>query len=529
MRKKPRLLILTLFILAAALNITNAHGQAGSLNVSVDQILYNRFPVLEARVSVLDLQGFPILGLTENDFLITEDGRPVGDFQVKPYQHRDEALAVVLAIDTSGSMRSSAKPSPMDNAIAAAQAFIAQLSPQDQVGVITFADSVEVLTPLTSNKAGLDATLETLEAKGATAINDAIVEAVNMLQNRAERRAIILLTDGKPEGTQTFSFDQALSHASNRAIPIYPIGFGSVDQNQLKRLAELTGGAEQIQPDSATLDDAFSSILNIFREKYLFEITSSIPPDNQEHELVIGLNYQGASQKGQEKFIAREPVQVSIESPDEGDIISETINIDVVVDMLNPISQVDFFIDDELAESLNSEPFVFYWDTTRSVTGEHVIRVAASDQMGFSAEDSRNVVIELQRNDWIFWLIGIVVLIALAIFLSLGLRRRQAPPAAARKAVLVEIEGLQIGKHWPLDAEETSLGRRLADNDIGLKGTNASRNHAIIQRTREGYIASCLKSANPLIINDEKVERAKLEDGDVIKMGESTFRFEYQG
>jgi len=395
--------------------------------------------------------------------------------------------------------------------------------------VIAFADSVEVITPLTSDKAGLNAALDALEAGGATAMNDAIVEADNLLQNRAERRVIILLTDGKPEGDQTFTFDQALSHASNRAIPIYPIGFGSVDKNQLKRLAELTGGAEQIQPDSAALDDAFSSILAIFREKYLIEVTSGMAPDQQEHELVIELNYQGTAQKGQGKFIARQPVLVSIESPAEEDIVSETVDIDVMVDVLNPLSQVDFFIDDELVQSLTSGPFVYAWDTTQSVTGEHVIRVAASDQMGFTAEDARNVVIELQRNDWIFWLIGIVVLIALSIFLSLGLRRRQAPPSAVRKAVLVEIEGLQIGKNWPLDAEETSLGRRLADNDIGLKGANASRNHAIIQRTREGYLASCLKSANPLIINDEKVERAKLEDGDVIKMGESTFRFEYRG
>ena len=529
MRKKTRLAAFILFILAAAFNLTSAQGQAGSIQVNVDQVLYNRFPVLEARVSVLDVQGFPILGLTESDFFISEDGLPAANFKVKAYQHSDEALAVVLAIDTSGSMRSSAKPSPMDNAIAAAQSFIAQLSPQDQVGVITFADSVEVLTPLTSDKAGLETALQALEARGATAMNDAIVEAVNLLQNRSERRVIILLTDGKPEGEQTFTFDQALGHASNRAIPIYPIGFGSVDQNQLKRLAELTGGAEQIQPDSETLDDAFSSILNIFREKYLIEITSGIHPDNQEHELTIGLNYQGAAQTGQGNFIARQPVEVSIESPLEEDVVSETVSIGVKVDALNPLRQVDFFIDDELVESLTGEPFVFAWDTTQSVTGEHVIRVAASDQMDFSGEAVRNVVIELQRSDWIFWLIGIVVLIALAIVLSLGLRRRQVPPAAARKAVLVEIEGLQIGKNWPLDAEETSLGRRQAENDIGLKGTSASRNHAIIQRTREGYIASCLKSANPLIINDEKVERAKLVEGDLIKLGESTFRFEYRG
>lgn len=532
MKQKTRVMSIWICLVLLSLFFQSAQGQStsSSISVSIDEIFFNRFPLIESYISITDIQGFPVMNLTENDFLITEDGKPIDDFSIEPYQSTEETLAVVIAIDTSGSMKSSTQPSPMDNSVAAAKEFIAQLNPQDYVGVITFADEVDILVELTNDKSRIPSQLDELVPNGSTAIHDAIVSAINMLQNRSERRAIILLTDGKEDRPHLYTFDQALALATSRAIPIYPVGFGSVDENQLKKLAEVTGGAEQIQPDSDMLNEAFINILNVFRQKYHILMTSNIKPDELEHDLLIGVNYQGGYQSGSARFTARQPVIVKITSPAaDKQMLSGEVVIDAMVDALNPIRSVDFFFDDELIQSSKSAPFTAALDSTQFGTGMHTIRVMAEDELGFSDEVVREITIELQRNDWIFWLVGIVVLIALAIFVSLGLRRRQAPPAVARKAVLVEIEGLNIGKAWPLDKDETTLGRKVADNDIGLKGTSASRNHAIIQRTRIGYIASCLKSANPLIVNDEKVERATLQDGDVLKMGESTFRFEYRG
>jgi VWFA-related protein len=525
--KKGLFLFLFLF---SFLLIGNVFAQSAAYQVAVDSIQNNHFPRLDAFVSVLDVQGFPIAGLDASNFAITEDGLPAADFQVTPYTNIEETLAVVLVIDTSGSMKSSRKPSPLDNSVSAAQNFLLQLGAQDLAGLISFADIVTVHSELTLDKAGLSASLAGLEAVGSTAMNDAIVAAIDMLKNRAERRAIILLTDGKPEGNQVFTYDQALAHASNYKVPIYPIGFGSVDKNQLTRLAEVTGGSVQVQPDSNLLSEAFEAILSIFREKYLFQVNSGIVPDNLEHDLEITVKYQGGEEKAFGVFIARDPVIVTVTEPKEGASLSGTVKVNTEVDSLNQLDRVEIFEDDMLLATLATPPFIYDWDTSKLVTGNHELVVKAYDTEGFNNTKTVNVIVELQRQDWIFWLIGLVMLVAAALFVSLGLRRKKAVvPKGARKAQLIETAGLAPGASWPLDKLSTKLGRTAGKNDIPLSGISASREHAVIERTQSGYVISTLNPENPLVINQLKTQQHTLIHGDVIELGESQFRFEMIG
>ena len=518
------LIVLILFSISAS----TVSSSISAYQVSIDSIAYNKFPQLETFVSVIDQEGFPVLGLNDQDILIKEDSVINNHFQISPYSNDDEKLAVAILIDTSSSMDSSKSPTHLDNAIAAAQGFIGKLSSQDLVAVITFSDNVNVLSELTDNKVAVSSRLNSLKPDGATAMNDAIIKALDMLKSRSERKAIILITDGEPYGDQLYTFDQAFAQASISKIPIYPIGFGDVNKDQLMKLADATGGSEQIKPNSDAVSEAFDSILGVFREKYLLIVQSNILPDNKEHDLEIFVNYQGGTQSADEKFIARYPVIVKIQSLKDGDTVNGEKNIVADVDGLNAISKVSLIVDGNQLQAKKFPPFDFKWDTTDYATGRHDVKVVAEDELGFTNEDNVSVLVELQRQDWIYWLLGLIVLIALAIFIPLGLKRKQTIPQAARKALLYELEGLQVGHEWPLDQTETRLGRRVAENDIGLKGLNASRSHALIQRTRTGYYISCLNSDNPLIINGEKKEHTTLREGDILELGESTFRFEYR-
>lgn len=517
------------FLMICSLPIFTAAAQTDSYQVSIDSLAYNKFPQLDTYLSVLDVQGFPITGLGESNFIVMEDGLAVDDFSVSQYTNTDETLAIVLVIDTSGSMDSSKEPSPLDNAIEAAKDFVSKLSDQDLVAVVAFSDEVNVLSTLSSDKSSIPSLLDSLDADGATAMNDAVVESINILKNSAERRAIILITDGKPEGDQVYTFDQAFAHASNYKIPIYPIGFGAVDENQLKRLADATGGSEQVKPDSLALGSAFDSILGIFRQQYYLKFDSALSPDNQQHELVVSVNYQGATQTAKDKFIARKPVMVSIDSPASEETLNGEVQVMASVDSLNTCTGVNFYVDDDLVQNSTQAPYVYSWDTTASVTGNHTLKVKAVDEYGFSDEAVLDVVVELQRQDWLYWLIGLVVLIAAALFISLGLRRRKIPPKAVQKAVLIEVEGHQPGAEWALDREEINLGRLAAENDIHLKGKQASRKHAKIEKTAKGYVITTRKRENPLIVNGQSTLQATLKENDTIKLGESVFRFEYKG
>jgi hypothetical protein len=125
--------ILNAILMLAALcglAVVPAFAQGGPL-VVINQTLTEQFPQVVAYVSVIDPSGLAIPGLTEADFSIAEDGRPVAPFTVTP--SRDEGIQVILAMDASGSMLSG---SALRDARAAAAAFVSQMTDRDRAAVL---------------------------------------------------------------------------------------------------------------------------------------------------------------------------------------------------------------------------------------------------------------------------------------------------------------------------------------------------------------------------------------------------------
>ncbi|UCH83009.1 MAG: FHA domain-containing protein [Candidatus Latescibacterota bacterium] len=84
--------------------------------------------------------------------------------------------------------------------------------------------------------------------------------------------------------------------------------------------------------------------------------------------------------------------------------------------------------------------------------------------------------------------------------------------------VLVLTKGPGAGKKLPLLPMTMTLGRE-HDNNIELKDTNVSRYHARISFERGEYVIEDLEGSSGTWVNGEKIERAALSPGDVIKTG----------
>ena len=200
-------------LLLCSISATDAPLLTNSFQISIDSLANNKFPQLDAYLSVLDVQGFPITGLGKDNFVVSEDGLAISDFNISEYSNSDEALAIVLAIDTSGSMDSSKSPSPMENAVEAAKDFVSKLGPQDFVAVVTFSDEVKILSELSNDKSRISSDLDGLEPGGATAINDAIVESINILKIDPSEEQLSSLPMVSPMGIRfTHSIRHLLMH-----------------------------------------------------------------------------------------------------------------------------------------------------------------------------------------------------------------------------------------------------------------------------------------------------------------------------
>jgi two-component system, cell cycle response regulator len=99
----------------------------------------------------------------------------------------------------------------------------------------------------------------------------------------------------------------------------------------------------------------------------------------------------------------------------------------------------------------------------------------------------------------------------------------QAPQRNA--ASLIQYNGSNLGKRIPLREARTVVGRT-PEAHLFVNEASVSRQHAAISSSAGGYEIEDLGSSNGSFINDVKVTaKAKLKDGDMIRLGTILFRF----
>jgi chromosome segregation ATPase len=94
--------------------------------------------------------------------------------------------------------------------------------------------------------------------------------------------------------------------------------------------------------------------------------------------------------------------------------------------------------------------------------------------------------------------------------------------AANRSAELIRIDGEQT-KTYVL-AKRTRIGRAAAC-ELRVDCSSVSRHHAIVVVGPRDTIIEDLNSTNGVLVNDRKVTRHALSDGDVLTIGETQFRY----
>ena len=107
---------------------------------------------------------------------------------------------------------------------------------------------------------------------------------------------------------------------------------------------------------------------------------------------------------------------------------------------------------------------------------------------------------------------------------------RELRLAAARKIghlVVVTSPALDEESEVPLNAEPLTVGRD-GENDVPLPGDSfASAAHARFDPRADGVWLEDVGSTNGTYVNGVKLKRPKrLEPGDIVKIGETDFRFE---
>src|SRR5204862_2949815 len=159
---------------------------------------------------VTDARGRLVRNLKKEDFKLYEDGieRPIASFNIEKIEGAPRPVAIVFAIDLSGSMT----PDEVDRVSDAMREFSRRLAEHPAVfALMTFGMHVKTIQSLTSDREKLEHAFERLshEPNGmSTHAYDAVDDAVRMLarhapltkQHQMVKRAVVVITDGFPVG-----------------------------------------------------------------------------------------------------------------------------------------------------------------------------------------------------------------------------------------------------------------------------------------------------------------------------------------
>jgi len=97
-------------------------------------------------------------------------------------------------------------------------------------------------------------------------------------------------------------------------------------------------------------------------------------------------------------------------------------------------------------------------------------------------------------------------------------------PKGAGQACLVIMTGAEMGRRIDLTHEEVSIGRS-DDCTVCVNSDLVSRRHAVVNRVLGHFIVVDLKSTNGTFINDARIERAELKDGDLLRTGKTVLKY----
>jgi Ca-activated chloride channel family protein len=270
--------------------------------------------------TVIDRDGRLVTTLTKDQFEVRDDGKPQ---TLTLFDNTPQPIRLVVMLDVSGSMEGN-----LELLRAASEALFARLRPDDLARLGSFGQDVKISPAFTHDVRELRAAIPTYIAPDApTPLWRALDEAMNTFSSeQAERRAILVLSDGKDSGPIGFQRHVAsqggvIDRARQEDVMIYAVGMRSrqrptgrgMDIRQmmlddlpdpgLARVAEETGGGYLEIRGGDNLADAFARVADELHSQYLLGYA---PPkrDGKVHSVDVRVSEKGLKPRARRSYVA---------------------------------------------------------------------------------------------------------------------------------------------------------------------------------------------------------------------------------
>jgi VWFA-related protein len=195
--------------------------------------------LVNVNATVTDQSGRFVSGLTKDDFRVYEDEQPQA---ITHFNAERVPVSLGIVLDTSGSMDGE----KMRAAKLALERFLVQLlDPEDEVFLYRFDNNPELVEGWTRDKRRISDSLNRIQPRGATALYDAVADAVHLAQQgRNKKKAVLIISDGNDTSSRTdvFAVKQLIRESE---VLVYAIGIdaaGTPFASQSRQLPQFQRG-----------------------------------------------------------------------------------------------------------------------------------------------------------------------------------------------------------------------------------------------------------------------------------------------
>jgi Ca-activated chloride channel homolog len=251
--------------------------------------------------SVVDDKQHIVTTLDRGAFTVFEDGKQQN---IISFHNEDIPVSMGIVIDNSGSMRE--KRNKVNQA---ALNLVRSSNPRDEVFVVNFNDEYYLDQDFTNNLLRLKEALEKIDARGGTALYDAVVASADHLKRNArlEKKVLFVVTDGEDNASNE-TLEQAIKQLQEENGPsVYAIGILGDEEHpkRAKRALEIitqrTGGIAFFPKTLDEVDEISRTVAHDIRNQY----TIGYKPTNPRGAGGFRTVRVEAKAKGQRKMTVR--------------------------------------------------------------------------------------------------------------------------------------------------------------------------------------------------------------------------------
>jgi Mg-chelatase subunit ChlD len=368
----------TAALLAPVLSIARA--QTGEISVSIDGFSPSGWPEAQAIVTVLDANGKPVEGLTQENVHAQINDADISVTSVSRGVDSNLASFVVLGLDASANTTGTL----LEQEKAAAHQFVDTLAPKDSIAILAYSDAPNLVQAFTQDRAAAHTAIDSLTAGGGNGLYGAATQAVLLSAASVQtgRRAVVLVSAGA-DSTQGDP-GQSLVAAKGLGVPLFVVGAGTqIDRSYLQQLTDAAGGRLLEAAVSESLPAILGDVGELLRNQYVIDFDASALDIDTTHlvNLTLDVTTSGATGTTQ-RIVCPGSVCAVFQGIEEGVRVAEAQQIVAEVVSTERIQSVSLLVDGESVKTLQTAPYEFELDPAAYGSGSHTLALAVATASG---------------------------------------------------------------------------------------------------------------------------------------------------